>query len=1001
MAAVMAVPHESVVSGTAAHSGVTMWSPEPTSLKMLVSMLHDTLSPDANVQKDVYRKLESYAMNTDFSNYLVHILAHGVSPDACLSGLDATTVASIRRNAGVLLKGNVVLLYRQLPHERQTYINSELLRAAADDIRGVRSTAALCIVSVVEQCGLGHFPGLINWLRGALASAENPSLLQGGLTVLCRLSEDLARLLQEDTSGSMEILLPMVIELCGHQDDTSRVQALQIVNHHVVLMPTVMHRNIERYCRKLFDIAEDDTVEVRKHVCTAICLLMQSNPEALEQYMPNILQYMLVSSKHPDEQVALEAGEFWIIVAHLKNPSVHVRNVLPQIVELLVDNIVWNESDRARINASNVDNDMVPDKPEDIRPRFHSSRIREHAEDSNEHGAKQQQLLQMGRMTFVSGGNSMSTAASIDGSALVGGDDDSKNRMNEAVSNHGRNNSSEVRSSEGDSEGSDNDTDDIDWDSEDGGSEWSVRKCSAEALDALTVRFTNDVLNAVLPRLNEKLQSERWEYRECAVLVLGVIANGSYKGVEPRLPQIFPYIMHLVTDSHYMVRCVACWTLSQYARWVVHQRRNDERQFDSVLAALLKAVADRNKKVQRAACSALAVFEEEAGPALNRYVKHILPSVMGVFGRYQARNITALYDVISTLADAVGSELADAEHLNILMPPLISKWNSLADTDKAILGLLECLASVFRAIGASARQFAPNVLARCVNIIDAVYKLEAVSEMEDIHAEFLACSLDCMSGLAEAIGLGIDPLLVNNSNGAQPALPLLFMAMRDARPEVRQNAFTVMGEFGRSRLPSLIPALHEYVQCIIGALNPEYMSVSNNATWALGEMVMMAGFLPSSVPIDRDVIKRALVEGALGTLISTVNSQHLTKSLLENTAITLGRMGLVIPDSMAPKLGTFVRACFTCLRDIRDDIEKEQAAHGMNALIRMNPTAICECFPYYVDSIASWYHCKSDLEADFAAILVGFKNSLGDQWFALFRSCPPVLQNLLKERFKL
>ncbi len=73
----------------------------------------------------------------------------------------------------------------------------------------------------------------------------------------------------------------------------------------------------------------------------------------------------------------------------------------------------------------------------------------------------------------------------------------------------------------------------------------------------------------------------------------------------------------------------------------------------------------------------------------------------------------------------------------------------------------------------------------------------------------------------------------------------------------------------------------------------------------------------------------------------------------------------------------------------------------MNALVKLNPTAIFDCFVYYVDAIASWYHCKADLEADFASILGGFKNSMGEQWFAMFRSFPPALQVLLKERFKL
>lgn len=412
-------------------------------------------------------------------------------------------------------------------------------------------------------------------------------------------------------------------------------------------------------------------------------------------------------------------------------------------------------------------------------------------------------------------------------------------------------------------------------------------------------------------------------------------------------------------------------------------------------------MGDHNKSVQRAACSALANFEEEAGPALANYLGPILQTFTTAFPHYQARSRIALYDCICTLADVIGNELGKEEHLNVLLPPLIQEWNNCVDTDKEILPLLECLAFVFRAIGPAARPFAENILARCVNIIEAVYKNEASGQSDAIHVEFLTCSLDLVCGLAEAIGPDMDPHVANRKNGATPLLPLVFVAMKDGRQEVRQSAFALVGEFARARLPSMIPAFHEYVRYTADALNPEYMSVANNATWALGEFVMMAGFLPANVPIHRDAIQQALVERALDRLIRFVGMPHLNKNLRENAAMTLGRMGLVIPDALAPRLGAFGQAVFSVLRDVGDDVEKEQACHGINVLVRKNPSAVFDALVYYVDVVASWFHCKADLEAEYAAILLGFKVSLGEQWPLWFSSLPGSSQRLLKERFHL
>ncbi|KAL3614446.1 hypothetical protein CASFOL_041707 [Castilleja foliolosa] len=47
-----------------------------------------------------------------------------------------------------------------------------------------------------------------------------------------------------------------------------------------------------------------------------------------------------------------------------------------------------------------------------------------------------------------------------------------------------------------------------------------------------------------------------------------------------------------------------------------------------------------------------------------------------------------------TLADAVGGELNQPKYLEVLIPPLIAKWQQLSDFDKDLFPLLECFTSL-------------------------------------------------------------------------------------------------------------------------------------------------------------------------------------------------------------------------------------------------------------------------------------------------------------------
>lgn len=100
-------------------------------------------------------------------------------------------------------------------------------------------------------------------------------------------------------------------------------------------------------------------------------------------------------------------------------------------------------------------------------------------------------------------------------------------------------------------------------------------------------------------------------------------------------------------------------------------------------------VLDNNKRVQEAGCSAFATLEEDAASELVPYLEPVLKNLVFAFDKYQHKNMLILYDAVGTLADAVGSALQTPSYVEILMPPLLKRWEKLKSSDEDLVPLLE------------------------------------------------------------------------------------------------------------------------------------------------------------------------------------------------------------------------------------------------------------------------------------------------------------------------
>lgn len=130
-------------------------------------------------------------------------------------------------------------------------------------------------------------------------------------------------------------------------------------------------------------------------------------------------------------------------------------------------------------------------------------------------------------------------------------------------------------------------------------------------------------------------------------------------------------------------------------------------------------------------------------------------------------------------------------------------------------------------------------------------------------------------------------------------------------------------------IPSIMPSVIEQID-----VDPplECVSVCNNAAWAVGEIALQfqgdASALEPFVP--------ALMQRLVGILSNTQSA----KSLTENAAVTIGRLGMVAPALMAPDLESFAQNWCTALWDIKDNDEKDSAFRGFCMMISVNPQGI-------------------------------------------------------------
>ncbi|ROW15390.1 hypothetical protein VPNG_02228 [Cytospora leucostoma] len=884
------------------------WQPSPESLQTLAVYLKDSLSGfNKDAQKKAEIMLSQAKHSPDFNNYLAFLFSSPQAPQ----GLNFTTedYNLVRSAAAVMLKNNVKFHFKQIPEPSVQLIKLAVPLGIQDKSAQIRNYAGNIATELINRVGIYGWPEFLPELIKMIGNETgqvSPEAQEGAMAAMAKVCEDNAKMLQREQNGQrpLNYLLPKFIQATTSPLPKVRVQALAAINVFSSRKTQAMVNSIDDLLQHLFVLATDSNEDVRRQVCRCFVQLVDTRPDKLVPHIGGLVDYIISQQKSEDEDLACEAAEFWLAVGEHDNLWQALGPHIQKIIPVLLDSMVYSGEDIALLGGASDDEDEE-DREEDIKPQFAQAR-----------GARKAAGAQ-DSADAAENGNAYQKLASMD--------DDLE-------------------------EGEIDDLDDEDGD-ENPDEKWTLRKCSAAALDVFARDFKDPVFQCILPYLTTNLKHEEWPRREAAVLALGAVAEGCITVVTPHLPELVTYLISLLNDPEPVVRQITCWTLGRYSLWAASLQAPAQQQayFVPMMEGILHKMLDKNKKVQEAGASAMANLEEKAGKVLEPYTGPILQQYIQCFAKYKDKNMYILYDCVQTLAENVGPVLALPEHAGLLMPTLIDRWQKVSDDSREIFPLLECFSYVVMAMRDNFAPYAHPVFRRCVTIIhqnlEQTMAAKTNQNFDQPDKDFLVTSLDLLSAIIQALDDDKAQELVKD---AQPAFfELLNLCMGDPADEVRQSAYALLGDCARYVYPQLQPHLESIFPILLRQLEfdgvvdediDSCFSVINNACWSAGEIAIQHG--KGMAPYVSDLMER---------LVQIIANPTVPISVNENAAIALGRLGLQNAELLAPRLSAFADEFLNAMVELDCTDEKASALKGFTLMVGQNPQAMEKTLiPYFL-----------------------------------------------------
>lgn len=272
------------------------------------------------------------------------------------------------------MKNNVRANFNSFPPNVTEFIKQECLNSIGDPSSLIRSTISIIITTIASKGELSNWPELLPRLC-LLLDAEDYNTCEGGFGALLKICEDSTDYLNADNlNRPLNVLVPKFLTFFKHSHPKIRAYAISCINQFILARTPALMTHIDSFIENLFHLASDDNTEVRKNVCRALVMLLEARMDRLIPHIHNIIEFMLMRTQDSDETIALEACEFWLSLAEQPICKETLANHLSRLVPILMQRMRYSEVDIILLKGDVEEDDMIPDREEDIKPIFHRSK---------------------------------------------------------------------------------------------------------------------------------------------------------------------------------------------------------------------------------------------------------------------------------------------------------------------------------------------------------------------------------------------------------------------------------------------------------------------------------------------------------------------------------------------------------------------------------------------------------------------------------------------------
>ena len=400
---------------------------EKIRLQQAIDFLIALNQPTRHDHKTALLSLESSSNDPNFAITLLHLFKGSTTSEFTLT-------IELRLLSAMIIKNYICKRLIKYPIEAQSLIKQGILLTLNDYDTNIQNTAATLVGSLVKylpiELWIDILPYLFNNMQYDTTNANTTTtsnhIILGSLKAIKILCEDSTDIICTINNGEIfKTLITLLLSLLSHNNThiSIKLNTLYSINFILAILPTIDNTDLTnlnlnsqlsipetshyttdnminisilfytllaQYLQLISHLATDTNIDIRCAVCKSVLLLTTTYGETdtYTTLFPSICIFMLHSVNDNNENVAMEACEFWSMCIEEERFQTVIIEYILQLIPILIIRLRLSEAqllqERADAEAEATGEKRLQFKP--IHHRTSSSNGGHNSDQNDDNG---------------------------------------------------------------------------------------------------------------------------------------------------------------------------------------------------------------------------------------------------------------------------------------------------------------------------------------------------------------------------------------------------------------------------------------------------------------------------------------------------------------------------------------------------------------------------------------------------------------------------------------